>query len=139
MRHNLHFIVDRLSINASLFEFYKSLEWSHMSSDPSFTAYSPHQTEHVSGMIKPRAGAVSRIVADQALILDPTKDEIRQLNEVGSWIWSMILKSTYTRDDILNSLIEQFEVSPQHAATDLDEFLTTLQALSLIEYTQENL
>ena len=107
-----------------------------MSSDLSSTASSSHQTDGVSRIIKPSTGAVSRIVAEQALVLDPTKDEIRQLNEVGSWIWSMILKSTHTRDDILNSLIERFEVSSQHAAADLDEFLTTLQALSLIEYTQ---
>lgn len=84
-------------------------------------------------ILKPSVNAVSRIIGDRALILDPSVDEIRQLNEVASAIWSLILKSEYTRDDILHSILTQFEVSQEIAETDLDLFIAQLDALSLIE------
>ena len=85
-------------------------------------------------VLRPTQKAVSRVIDGQALILDAARDEIRQLNEVGSLIWSMILKSGSTRDDILRAVIDQFEVEPSQARIDLDAFLTELHDLALIEY-----
>ena len=42
-------------------------------------------------IIEPSSQAVSRVVEGQALILDAHRDEIRQLNEVGSFIWALML------------------------------------------------
>ena len=84
-------------------------------------------------LIKRSRRAVSRIVDGQALILDTSRDEIRQLNEVGSLIWSMILKSECTRDELLNEITSAFDVSRDEAEADLDEFLSSLEALNLIE------
>lgn len=83
-------------------------------------------------ILSPNTYVVSRIVGELALILDPTRDEIRQLNEVGTFIWSMINKSQYTRDDVLNALIETFEISEDVASSDLEEFLKDLSSTSLI-------
>jgi hypothetical protein len=73
------------------------------------------------------------VIDGQALILDATRDEIRQLNEVGSLIWSMILKSKSTPDDILRAVMAEFEVEAEQARIDLDTFLAELDQLALIE------
>ena len=84
-------------------------------------------------VLRPTKRAVSRVIDGQALILDATRDEIRQLNEVGSLIWSMILKSKSTPDDILRAVMAEFEVEVEQAKIDLDTFLTELDQLALIE------
>ena len=84
-------------------------------------------------ILSPNTYVVSRIVGELALILDPSRDEIRQLNEVGTFIWSMISKSQYTRDDVLNALLETFDITPDVASSDLDDFLNDLSSTSLIQ------
>ena len=88
--------------------------------------------ESTNVILKPSRFAVSRTVSGQALILDTTRDEIRQLNEVGTFIWSMILKSQFTKHDILNSLIAHFEIDSDQAISDLEEFLNELRNVKLL-------
>ena len=83
-------------------------------------------------ILKPSRFAVSRTVSGQALILDTTRDEIRQLNEVGTFIWSMITESKYTKNDILNEITAQFEINSHEALADLDEFLNELNSVKLL-------
>ena len=85
-------------------------------------------------VIRPTRRAVSRVVDGQALILDSNRDEIRQLNEVGSLIWSMILGSTSTREEMIKAIVAQFEVEIEQASVDLDTFLHELGERSLIEH-----
>ena len=94
---------------------------------------SPSLDDDNAKILTPSKYVVSRMVGDLALILDPTQDEIRQLNEVGTFIWSMILKSQYTRDEVLHALIEAFDVSSDVATSDLEEFLNDLDNISLIQ------
>ena len=98
---------------------------------PSSTT-NPKSAEQV---VRAKRFIVSRVVSDQALILDTAQDEIRQLNEVGSFIWSLILKSESTRDDMVIAIIDHFEVSSAIAASDLDHFLCELNNAGLIEFT----
>ena len=85
-------------------------------------------------VIKPNTYVVSRIIGEQALILDTSHDEIRQLNEVGTFIWSMILKSEYNRDDLLNAIVKAFDITQSCAEIDLEEFLTELRTAQLIQF-----
>ena len=85
-------------------------------------------------VIKPSTYVVSRIIGEQALILDTSHDEIRQLNEVGTFIWSMILKSEYNRDDLLNAIIKTFDTTQSCAEIDLEEFLNELRTAQLIQF-----
>ena len=85
-------------------------------------------------IIKPSTYVVSRIVGEQALILDTQRDEIRQLNEVGTFIWSLILKSEYNRDDLLNAVIKTFDTTPSDAEIDIKEFLHELRTAQLIQF-----
>ena len=98
----------------------------------------PNQQEDILAsqpIIKPSAYVVSRIIGEQALILDTQRDEIRQLNEVGTFIWSLILKSDHNRDDLLNAVVKTFDTTLSDAEIDLEEFLNELRTAQLIQLT----
>jgi hypothetical protein len=97
----------------------------------------PPQSDEISAsqpIIKPSAYVVSRIIGEQALILDTNRDEIRQLNEVGTFIWSQILKSTCNRDDLLQAIVKTFDTTLSSAESDLEEFLSELSSAQLIQF-----
>ena len=89
---------------------------------------------HNGSLIKPSRFIVSRVISDQALVLDTTHDEIRQLNEVGTFIWSMVLKSQSTFDDILSAIMSHFEITDQVARQDLIDFINELHNAKLIHF-----
>ena len=86
-----------------------------------------------SKMVTPSRRAVSRIVGGQALILDANQDEIRQLNTVGSFLWSLILESPHQELSLLEKMMDEFEVTREVASADLQSFLEELESLGLIE------
>lgn len=57
---------------------------------------------------------------------------IISLNEVGACIWKQLEKNS-TREEILAQILEEFEVSGEEAAQDLEEFLNMLQEKKLLE------
>jgi hypothetical protein len=54
----------------------------------------------------------------------------------GLFIWLEIEKG-FSREDILLSLCSQFDVAPEEAARDLDEFVTTMVEKGLISLKGE--
>lgn len=54
------------------------------------------------------------------------------LSETGAFIWEQIEKG---KDEaaILHAILDEFDVSPQAAQADLDEFLKQLSAYGIIE------
>lgn len=54
------------------------------------------------------------------------------LNEVSALIW-IGLQAEKSREAILKSILEEFEVSPEEASADLDEFLRKLRENGLLE------
>ncbi|MFA7331544.1 MAG: PqqD family protein [Candidatus Delongbacteria bacterium] len=47
-------------------------------------------------------------------------------NSTGAWILDRMIKGA-AQQEILNGLVEDFDVSPDQAALDLEEFLTVLR------------
>ncbi len=47
-------------------------------------------------------------------------------NSTGAWILDRMIKGV-VQQEILNGLVEDFDVSPDQAALDLEEFLTVLR------------
>jgi hypothetical protein len=82
--------------------------------------------------LKPAPHVVSRMIQGQALILHHQKDEIQQLNEVASLIWSCILKESYTVEDIVLEVTQEFETSTMQAKEDLAYFLAQLEQAKLV-------
>ena len=54
------------------------------------------------------------------------------LNEVSALIWNG-LQAGKTKEALLESILEEFEVSPEDAAADLEEFLRNLRENDLLE------
>ena len=83
-------------------------------------------------LIKPHPHVVSRVVHDLALVLHHQRDEIQQLNIVGSFIWRRVLEARFTYNDILDDLVREFNVDQETAECDLNEFISLLQERELI-------
>ena len=59
-------------------------------------------------------------------------DSIFTLNEVGATIWRLI-DGTRTADDIALAVVEAFEVEPEQARRDVEEFLASLTEAGMID------
>ena len=57
---------------------------------------------------------------------------IISLNPVGAAIWKGLTEGR-DRDALLNAILEEFEVSREEAAADLDEFLELLRSKNMLE------
>jgi hypothetical protein len=82
----------------------------------------------------PHPSIASRVIGEQALILDPRTDELQRLNPVGSYIWSCISKRDSTPADIVANLVTEFDVDEQIARQDLANFLDKLEGGGLVAY-----
>lgn len=77
-----------------------------------------------------------RIIDGQALIIDPTTNIIKLLNEVGTRIWELI-DGKKTGNDILNKIIAEYDVSPEVAKNDLIKFCQELATIGFIFINNE--
>ena len=53
------------------------------------------------------------------------------LNELGAFIWE-ILPKTETEAEICEAILAEYEVSPEEAARDVEEFLQDLKKLGIL-------
>jgi hypothetical protein len=58
-------------------------------------------------------------------------DNIYTMNAVGSRIWELI-DGKKSVEDVMKSIIEDFEVSPEEARNDLLEFLAQLEIIGAV-------
>jgi hypothetical protein len=65
------------------------------------------------------------------LIVVPAQSSVEVLNPVGAKIYSM-LDGLHTREEILDAVVTEFEISLEQAGRDLDEFLADLEARELL-------
>ncbi len=84
-----------------------------------------------------RRSFVTRHIAGETLIVPVTGhvmdlESIYVLNPVGSRIWEL-LRSPTTVERIAGVVSDEFEVTPQHAADDVAEFLDSLNTRGLIQ------
>ena len=87
--------------------------------------------------MKAKSGFVLRNVVDE-FILMPTRDNIGQfngtvlLNEVSAFVWEK-LQNPMSREDLLNAILDEFDVEKAVASADLDTLLKTLLGYGVIE------
>jgi N-formylglutamate amidohydrolase len=71
-------------------------------------------------------------VADEGyLVVVPARATVEVLNPVGGTIYAM-LDGQHTRDDIVRSVVEEFDVDESQARRDLDAFLEELAARKML-------
>lgn len=54
------------------------------------------------------------------------------LNETGVFFWNLLQKDT-TKDELLKSVLEEFDVSSEEASKDIDEFIEKLRSVNILE------
>jgi hypothetical protein len=72
------------------------------------------------------------VIQERALVLDHTRDELRQLNEVGSLLWASLQQAPLTVDALTERVVEHFEVEREEARADVIDFARELLDLELI-------
>lgn len=87
--------------------------------------------------MKAKDGFVLRNVIDEYILM-PVDDTILQfdgavlLNEVSAFVWNQ-LQNPVSKENLLKSIIDEFEVEEEVAAQDLDNLLETFAGLGIIE------
>ena len=87
--------------------------------------------------MKAKQGFILRNVVDEHILM-PTGDMIGKfngtvlLNDVSAFVWEK-LQNPVSREDLLNAVLDEFEVEKAVAAADLDGLLATLKEYGVIE------
>ena len=76
----------------------------------------------------------ARLIDDRAYLLDPRKEELQCLNEVGSFIWEQIAQRTFTVSELCALIVEEFDVGQPDAKKDLNDFLSELESRDFVRY-----
>lgn len=72
------------------------------------------------------------IVCDKNIIKDYTSNII--LNETSSFLWHLIEENeNITKEDMLNQLLQKYDISTVLALNDIDVFARTLKEHSILE------
>ena len=73
-----------------------------------------------------------RAIGDEGgLVVLPTQSEVKVLNPVGSVIYAM-LDGEHTVQQIVDRIVDEFDVTPDQARADTDEFLDSLEAEGML-------
>lgn len=87
--------------------------------------------------MKAKQGFVLRNVVDEYILM-PTGDNIGRfngtvlLNEVSAFVWEK-LQNSISKADLLQAILDEYEVEKSIAAADLEALLKTLKDYNVIE------
>ena len=74
---------------------------------------------------------------DGGLVVVPSRSEVNMLNPVGTLIYSK-LDGQHTKDQIVQAIVDEYEVSSDQARKDLDDFLAELRSQGMLSEAQED-
>lgn len=69
--------------------------------------------------------AAWRVFEDGAVIVSPTESVMHSLNPVGTRIWELA-DGTLNMNEILDTILEEFDVTREQAAADVSDFAEAL-------------
>ena len=72
-------------------------------------------------------------IENQVVIIHPETQEALELNEVATHIWECIGDDGASISEILNNLMEEFEVNEGEAHSDLRNFVDVMKDKKLLE------
>ncbi len=78
------------------------------------------------------ADVASRAIKDETIVLDLRSSTYLSTNPAGTVLWHELEAGT-TRSRLVRALLEEFEVSEEQAAADVDAFLEDCQRRGLLE------
>jgi len=77
------------------------------------------------------ADVVSTPLGDGEALLDLVSNTYFSLNEVGAFVWRL-LEHPLTRDDILEAVVAEYDVSKANCEVDIDLLITELRDAALV-------
>ncbi|MBQ8808377.1 MAG: PqqD family protein [Clostridia bacterium] len=81
-------------------------------------------------------GYLLRTVAGKNIVVsvgaDVNFNGMLTLNDTGVFFWNL-LKNNTTKVEMLEKILEEFDVSPQQASQDIDEFIEKLSEAKILE------
>jgi len=80
----------------------------------------------------PKPGVIASMVEEEAVVLLAEKAQVKVLNTVGARIWQLA-DGTKTVRDIINHIVNEYDVDTQQAEPDIIEFLDLLWEKGMIE------
>lgn len=75
---------------------------------------------------------ISGQIDDDLVMMDITKGSYFSLNSVATRIWEL-LEKPLSLDSLCNELLNEYDVSPVQCRADVEEHLTKMQELGLIQ------
>jgi len=83
-------------------------------------------------VLAPKADVLGRQVDEEAVIVLPTKGEVKVVNEVGARIWALLDGERSVRE-LAGLIADEYAVDAATAETDALTFLTSLREKGVIE------
>ena len=75
----------------------------------------------------------ARTIEGQAYIINTRTSMLHELDETGTFLWENMGKSS-DEESLVKLLLNEYDVSPESAKTDVGEFLRTLESLGIVEH-----
>ena len=85
----------------------------------------------------PSEGLVWRVVDDELIIVRPGDGDLLVLNQVGAFIWQA-MDGRQTVADLSQLVCNEYEVSPDQAQADVEDFLNELESQGLLASAANN-
>lgn len=87
--------------------------------------------------MKIKKGYLLREVAGNCVVVPAGKaaldfSGVITLNESGAFLWKLLEKDM-TQEELLSAMLDEYEVGPDAARTDIADFLAKLEAAGLVE------
>lgn len=88
-------------------------------------------------LVKVREGFILKKMGTQAVVIaigsaSKVFNGMVKLNETGELMWKKLVEGT-TREELLATILETYEVDEETAAKDVDNFIQTLKKPGIIE------
>jgi hypothetical protein len=85
-----------------------------------------------SAVLRPRRDVRFRVVGDEAVIVRQEEAEVLAVNEVGASVLEL-LDSRRTVGDVLDALLERYDVDREALASDVARFLSELRDAGVVD------
>ena len=88
--------------------------------------------------MKLKEGFVLRPICGEYIVVGEGLSQVNfnkmlSLNESAAYLWKSVAGKEFTREDLVNLLLEQYEVTPERAGEDVDKLLAVWQEQGVTE------
>jgi len=86
----------------------------------------------VASRFEPSPDTIATRVGEEIVLVHLKTDRIYVLNRTGTRLWELLLSDQCERTEILRRMLAEFDVAPAELERELDQWLASLTADSLI-------